>query len=126
MTGVQTCALPISTGIAAYFAYVARNGGQWITTKCDPEKVRCNVAGGLAAWFSIFLQIVVLGLPYISLGSLSNANYPKLYRFPALLIGMGTVFLVTVSTYRYVSSLHLKWVSPLCCSPSHHFLDVPI
>jgi hypothetical protein len=114
-----------TTGIAAYFAYV-NSDGRWITAKCGGGSISCSIASGVAAWFSIFIQIVALGLPYILLGSLSNANYPKLYRFPALLIGMVTVFLVTVYTYRYVSSLHLKWVLPFRCSPTYHFLDAPI
>ena len=89
-----------TAGIASYFAYV-NTGGRWITAKCDNGSISCSIASGVAAWFSIFLQIVALGLPYILLGSLSNANYSKLYRFPALLIGMATVFLVTIYTYRY-------------------------
>ena len=90
-----------TTGIAAYFAYVTTDG-RWITAKCESGSIGCSIASGVAAWFSVFLQIAALGVPYILLGSLSNAYYPKLYRFPALLIGMVTVFFVTVYTYRYV------------------------
>jgi hypothetical protein len=95
-----------TTGIAAYFAYVSTDG-KWITAQeCNSGSIRCSIASGVAAWFSIFLQIVALGLPYILLGSLSNANYQKLYRFPTLLIGMVTVFFVTIYTYLYVSMHH--------------------
>jgi hypothetical protein len=91
-----------TTGIAAYFAYVRTTDELWITAKCNDDSIGCSIASGLATWFSIFLQIVALGVPYIVLGSLSNANYSKWYRFPALLIGMVTVFVVTVPAYRYV------------------------
>ena len=91
-----------TAGIAAYFAYALNAQGNWIHTKCDSESYACQIASGITAWLNVFLQIVALGLPYIVLGSFSNANITKIYRLPAILISMATVSLVTIFTYAHV------------------------
>jgi hypothetical protein len=103
--GVQLWA----TGISAYFAYVLEVNSDWVVAKCNTETGTCNVAQGIAQWFSIFLQIVSLGLPYILLGSFSNANYGKFLRFPAIIISMTIVAMVTLFTYYNVSSKNYFW-----------------
>ena len=93
-----------TAGIAAYFAYVLSVEGGWVSTKCNSDSYSCEIASGIASWISIFLQIVALGLPYIILGSIGNANIGKLYRLPSTLISMATVGLVTIFTYFHVST----------------------
>jgi hypothetical protein len=88
-----------TAGIAAYFAYVLNVDGDWVNTKCDGDSYSCEIASGITSWLNIFLQIVALGLPYILLGSIGNANIRKIYLLPATLISMAVVFLVTVYTY---------------------------
>jgi hypothetical protein len=95
-----------TAGIAAYFAYVLKaDGRSWVQPKCDSDTTACNIAIGIMSWLSVFLQLVCLGLPYIFLGSIGNADfgYGKVVRFLTLVISMVTVFWVTIFTYFYVS-----------------------
>lgn len=111
-----------TAGIAAYFAYVLSVEGGWVTTKCDSDSYSCEVASGITSWLNVFLQIVALGLPYILLGSIGNANMGKIYLLPATLISMATVFLVTVFTYYNVcTKMVLYQFLSLHCSLNQHF-----
>jgi hypothetical protein len=90
-----------TAGIAAYFAYVLNAEGGWVKPKCDNDTTACNIASGITSWLSLFLQLVCLGLPYIFLGSIGNADfgYGKIARLGWLLVSMATIFLVTVYTF---------------------------
>jgi hypothetical protein len=94
-----------TAGIAAYFAYVLNSDAGWVEPKCDSDTTACNIASGVTSWLSLFLQLVCLGLPYIFLGSIGNADfgYGKLVRLGSLVVSMATIFLVTVYTYFTVS-----------------------
>lgn len=107
-----------TAGIAAYFAYVLNVEGAWVSTRCNNDSYSCEIASGIASWISIFLQIVALGLPYILLGSVGNANIGKIYRLPAILISMATVSLVTVFTYLYVCIVYFA-IQDLALNVSH-------
>ena len=90
-----------TAGIAAYFAYVLNSEGSWVEPKCDSDTTACNIASGIMAWLSLFLQLVCLGLPYIFLGSIGNADFGfgKLTRLASLVVSMATIFLVTIFTF---------------------------
>jgi len=49
----------------------------------------------------LFLQLVCLGLPYIFLGSIGNADFGfgKLTRLASLVVSMATIFVVTIFTF---------------------------
>lgn len=89
-----------SAGISSYFAYVLKETeqGTWVTTNCDDDGSLCSIAQGIVSWLAVFLQLVVLGLPYIFLASLGNSNYyqGKLQNLAALVIGMTTIAVFTV------------------------------
>ena len=66
-----------SSGITAHFAYVllTTNQGEWLNTHCNGDLTACKVVDGITMWLAIFVQLVLLGLPFIWLGSLGNSAY---------------------------------------------------
>jgi len=66
-----------SSGIVAYFAYVlnTKNEGEWLDANCEGDATACTIADGILRWLAVFLQLVLLGLPFMWLGSLGNSVY---------------------------------------------------
>lgn len=98
-------ALLASCGIATYFAYVLNIEHEWL--QCDTQKTVCEVGKGLVAWLTLFMQLVVLGLPFVVLGSLGNCariSNPVIYVIRSL-ISIVAISMFTIYPYFVVSDV---------------------
>lgn len=79
-----------AAGIFAYFAYMLNIAdGKIVQAKCDGEdSTKCAISEGLAAWVSLFLQLMIVGFPFLSFGSIGNCEYRSgvLQTLPAMVM----------------------------------------
>jgi len=122
----DTCRRPLavmllwSSGLAAHFSYVLKtvNDGEWLQANCSGDATACTIADGIVRWLAIFFQLVLLGLPFIFLGSLGNSVYVS-RKWNSILrtcISIVTVVMFTVVPFFKVRSCVSRPVSLLLCS----------
>lgn len=103
-------ALLLGCGIATYFAYVLNVENEWVTCTADDSSNEndslCQIGKGLVSWLYLFLQLVLLGLPLIVLGSFGNSiksSTPLVYVL-RLLVAIATIGTYTIVPYFKVRS----------------------
>jgi hypothetical protein len=98
-------------GIAAHFAYVLSIEGDWLRADCAGSVSGCAIANGIVRWLAVFFQLVLLGVPFIVLGSLGNSVYVQDSTWRtvvALSLGISVIALFTVVPFFMVS---LCWLA---------------
>lgn len=81
------------------------------TTTCRGGGYQCTEAEGIVRWLALFFQLVLLGLPFIFLGSLGNSIYyqkDKIRNFAFLVIATATIAMFTVVPFCVVRRKRIK------------------